>query len=147
MVSGYEILPRNNMTAIMNHLAFIGPLTVAVDATWWFDYQDGVFDGCGYDMSLTLNHWVQLVGYGTTPDGEDYWMIRNSWGTEWGINGYMMLKREKDEVKCTTNYMPQLAAGCQNDGQEIQMVCGMCGVLFEASYPTGVNVLDQSLFA
>ena len=38
------------------------------------------------------NHAVSVVGYGTE-DGEDYWLIKNSWGTWWGDNGFMKLKR------------------------------------------------------
>ena len=42
---------------------------------------------------------VQLVGYGTDSKDGDYWIVRNSWGTKWGEDGYIRLKRES-ETKC-----------------------------------------------
>ena len=42
---------------------------------------------------------VQLVGYGTDSKDGDYWIVRNSWGTEWGEDGYIRLKRES-ETQC-----------------------------------------------
>ncbi len=55
---------------------------------------------------------VQLVGYDTDPTtGEDYWIIKNSWGEDWGINGFAHLKREK-KMQCkgtfTDSYLPTL---------------------------------------
>ena len=38
------------------------------------------------------NHAIVVVGYGTLA-GNDYWLIKNSWGTSWGIKGYMMMAR------------------------------------------------------
>merc|ERR1740121_3619331 len=76
----------------MNHLANVGPLSVAVAASSWSFYGGGVFDGCDYDKNIEINHAVQLVGYGTDASQGDYWIIRNSWGPNWGENGFMRLK-------------------------------------------------------
>lgn len=59
---GYEVLPRNDYAAVMDHVANVGPLTISVDAGPWGAYAGGVFDGCSYDESIIINHLVQLVG-------------------------------------------------------------------------------------
>jgi len=66
-----------------------GPLSILLDFTGLFHYKSGVADPrwCG----TWPDHALVLVGYGTK-DG-DYWLIKNSWGAKWGINGYFMLKR------------------------------------------------------
>ena len=57
----------------------------------------GIFDGdCS---SHQLNHGVLAVGYGTTEGGKDYWLIKNSWSTKWGCDGYFKLARNKNN-KC-----------------------------------------------
>jgi cathepsin L len=43
--------------------------------------------------NVIINHGVTLVGYGTDADKGDYWVIRNHWGTTWGENGFMRLRR------------------------------------------------------
>ena len=63
----------------MNHLATVGPLSIALDASSFSLYQGGVFDKCDYDKNIEINHGVQLVGYGSSPDEGDYWLVRNSW--------------------------------------------------------------------
>lgn len=135
---GYEVLPRNDYAAVMDHVANVGPLTISVDAGPWGAYAGGVFDGCSYDESIIINHLVQLVGYGTTESGEDYWLARNSWGTGWGEEGFMKLKRETNPP-CGEDPLPLFGTGCVDDNVPIQTVCGQCGILYDTSYPIGVE--------
>ena len=55
------------------------------------------------------NHSVLAVGWGTL-NGLDYWLIRNSWGTGWGENGYMKVKRGT----CKTNYSCTVVTAVQS---------------------------------
>jgi len=134
---GYEILPRNDLDAVMNHVATVGPLSVAVDASRWSFYGGGVFDGCDTEVNVVINHAVQLVGYGTDDTtGENFWLIRNSWGAGWGEDGYIKLMRN-DVAQCGTDSTPLSGTACVNDDQTTQFVCGTCAVLFDTSYPIG----------
>ena len=53
-------------------------------------YSKGIFAGC--TDHKRLDHCIAVVGYGSE-GGVDYWLIKNSWGTWWGENGYIRLKR------------------------------------------------------
>jgi len=78
-----------NEQAIYNALAHYGPLSIAVDAELWQHYNGGIINansGCG----ATLDHAVQLVGYNPSHGG--YWVVRNSWGPNWGEGGYILLQ-------------------------------------------------------
>ena len=59
---GYRVMPRNDLAALMDHIANVGPLTISIDAGPWGSYAGGVFDGCSYDEPIIINHLVQLVG-------------------------------------------------------------------------------------
>lgn len=74
---------------IMANLAF-GCVAVAVDAREWALYDSGVFE-C-VNATQQVNHAVVICGYGTE-NGQDYWLVQNSWGTWWGDGGYMKLRR------------------------------------------------------
>jgi len=141
-LTGYNTLPANNQSAVMTHLAEVGPLAIAVDASQWGFYTGGVFDGCSFDDNISINHGVQLVGYGSDfgPLGVyDYWLVRNSWGKSWGEDGYIRLART---AECGINSTPMDGTACVNGpGTDQQKVCGMCGMLFDASFPIGVTTL------
>jgi len=90
----YAIPPCNdtcdnqNESLLQQQLVNIGPLAVCVDADPWQDYQEGVLsDFCSHDYN-DINHCVQLVGYDTS--GE-FWIVRNSWWIDWGMEGYIYL--------------------------------------------------------
>ncbi|KAK6173171.1 hypothetical protein SNE40_016677 [Patella caerulea] len=76
---------ENNMLTM---LATVGPLTVTVDATTWSNYVGGIIQ---YHCSAFNNHAVQIVGYDLTGD-VPYYIVRNSWGTDFGDNGYLYIK-------------------------------------------------------
>jgi len=142
-VDGFVVLPENNYTAIMNAIATIGPQAVNVAANSWGSYRSGIFTGCpSFASNIVINHVVQLVGYGVDA-GRPYWLIRNSWGTSWGEQGYMRMDRHADgDMKkwCGKDRTPQDGTGCDGGPAEIT-VCGSCGIWYDTSYPTGGRLL------
>ena len=73
-----------------------GPLLVAVYAnSAWSYYYSGVFSGCSpsdpSDMDY-LNHAVLLYGW----DLDGNWLIKNSWGTDWGEKGFMRIAPDRN---------------------------------------------------
>jgi cathepsin L len=79
-----------------------------------------VFTGeCG----TALDHGVVVVGY-ASENGLDYWLVRNSWGTEWGEHGYIKMQRNVGDT-----------------------YTGRCGIAMESSYPVknGENTAKPNL--
>lgn len=78
-------------TEILKYLSTHGPISAAVDAVSWQNYLGGVIQyHCDSDP-MHLNHAVQIVGYDLT--GEiPYYIVRNTWGTDFGNSGYMKIK-------------------------------------------------------
>lgn len=66
------------------------PISVCVDASAWQDYTSGVMTWEECAWVNVLDHCVQLVGYETNAP-KPYWIVRNSWNTGWGIEGYIWL--------------------------------------------------------
>jgi C1A family cysteine protease len=73
-----------------------GPISVAIDAAHksFVFYANGVFyePECG-NKPDDLDHAVLLVGYGNIY-GQDYWLIKNSWSTYWGNDGYVLMSQK-----------------------------------------------------
>ena len=76
----------------MENSTLQGPVSVSVDASGWHHYSGGLFTGPCED-SLP-HHAVLAVGYGTDDNGVKYWLIKNSWGTKWGMDGFFQIERD-----------------------------------------------------
>ncbi|KAA8547147.1 hypothetical protein F0562_003587 [Nyssa sinensis] len=108
-IDGYEDVPPFDEKALKKAVAH-QPVSVAIEATGRALqlYLSGVFTGeCG----MALDHGVAVVGYGTE-NGLDYWIVRNSWGTSWGENGYIRMERNVADT-----------------------YTGKCGIAMQSSYP------------
>ncbi|XP_031268246.1 senescence-specific cysteine protease SAG39-like [Pistacia vera] len=87
------------------------PVCVAIEGSGrdFRFYKSGVFKGnCG----TNLDHGVTAIGYGTESDGTKYQLVKNSWGTEWGEDGFMRIQRDVEAEE------------------------GLCGLAIAPSYPS-----------
>ena len=70
-----------------------GPLAIALNANPLQTYSGGILDKTSSQCPVSgINHAVTLVGYGAE-SGVDYWIVKNSWGANWGENGYFRIRR------------------------------------------------------
>ncbi|CAO2842310.1 unnamed protein product [Amaranthus hypochondriacus] len=112
-IDGYENVDISEsalLCAVVNQ-----PVTVALQGST-FDFQlyyGGIYEGVCSSNPSDVDHAVLIVGYGSE-NGKDYWIVKNSWGESWGMNGYMHLRRN-------TNFP-----------------FGVCAVNYQASYPTQI---------
>ncbi|KAM0006738.1 putative peptidase C1A, papain, patatin-like phospholipase domain-containing protein [Helianthus debilis subsp. tardiflorus] len=107
-IDGYEGIPVNDEQSLRKAVAN-QPIFVSIEAgsrDFQF-YSSGIFTGkCGTDM----DHSVVVVGYGNE-GGKDYWLVRNTWGVAWGVQGYLKIERNVEEKT------------------------GKCGIAMKAFYP------------
>jgi len=84
---------NQNMTLLAQNIATHGPASICVNAANWSDYTGGVMSQatCGGFAESDLDHCVQLTGYNADAN-PPYWIVRNSWATDWGENGYIYLE-------------------------------------------------------
>jgi len=107
-VVGFKDVAHDDIQGMMDAVSQ-QPVSVAIEADQMaFQlYKSGVLSAeCGNK----LDHGVLAVGYGTYTDGQDYWILKNSWGPSWGMDGYVLVKR-----------------GLPGDGE--------CGIKAQPSYP------------
>lgn len=106
----YDVEPNDQIS--LKNAVFKQPVSVAIqaDSFYFQSYSSGVLDSekCGTE----LNHGVLIVGYGEE-NGQKYWLVKNSWSTSWGDNGYVKIARSDSE----------------NDK-------GICGIAMDPSFPT-----------
>jgi len=94
-VARYTDVPSGQEDQLMPAIA-VGPVSIAIEAdqACFQFYAGGVLDdaSCGEQ----LDHGVLLVGYGTDSN-QDYWKVKNSWGTSWGEKGFIRMIRDKNQ--------------------------------------------------
>jgi len=90
------------------NLVKYGPLSVSFEVyDDFFQYKSGVYHhldkGYRFNPFHITNHAVLLVGYGRdSRSRQDYWLVKNSWGPKWGMNGYFMIRRGNNECNIET---------------------------------------------
>lgn len=107
-ILGYYDVPTGNSYELMKAISR-NPVAVAIEAdtSVFQNYQSGVLDdsACGH----SLNHGVLAVGYSTDAD-KPYYIVKNSWGSKWGENGYIRLAVTDDYYgTCGIHLMPSYA--------------------------------------
>ncbi|XP_030895634.1 cathepsin L1-like [Leptonychotes weddellii] len=91
---------RQDEGSLMVAVATVGPISAAIVAsldTFQF-YHKGIY----YDPNCSsedLDHGILVVGYGfqgEEPENQKYWIVKNSWGTDWGMQGYILMAKDRD---------------------------------------------------
>lgn len=147
-MTGWTKLPENREEAVVRTLVEVGPVAIAVAAGFeWNFYYQGIMNHKGCDKDHVINHAVVLFGYGSvdqTSPKQRYWLIKNSWGSNWGERGNLRLERTSDDEKaCGWDKKPQLGSGCDGGPKEVY-VCGTCGVLYDAVIPHFAPVISEA---
>ncbi|KAJ3674681.1 hypothetical protein LUZ60_005297 [Juncus effusus] len=104
-IDGYtDILP--NREDLLLQAVATQPISVGIcgSASGFQLYSKGIFTG---PCSTSLDHAVLIVGYGSSDD-QDYWIVKNSWGSSWGMDGYILMQRNANNSNglCGINMMP-----------------------------------------
>jgi len=108
-ISGFTDVPVNDNYQLQVAVAQqVVSAAVEADGQGFQFYSGGIYSdpACG----TVLDHAILIVGYGSQ-NGSDYWIVKNDWGSSWGLEGYIWLARTADSAP------------------------GQCGIAQGASYP------------
>lgn len=104
-IQSYTNVTSGDAEALKVALFKNGPVAVSIDASHrsFVFYSHGVYfePACG-NTTDALDHAVLAVGYGNL-DGEPYWLIKNSWSTYWGNDGYILMSMKDNNCGVTTD--------------------------------------------
>jgi len=102
---------NQNTTELATNLASYGPASICVNAAQWSLYTGGVLTqaACGGYAMSDIDHCVQLTGFNAEADSP-YWIVRNSWATDWGENGFIYLQ------------YPQNTCGLANEATYVDLI-------------------------
>jgi len=107
-ISGYKSVPKDYQQ-IMNALPTTSPFSVCVDASTWQFYTGGVMTKAQCGSLSSPDHCVQMVGFNS--DASDpYWILRNSWGTGWGLSGHIWIEMGANDPCLVNNYVTTAVA-------------------------------------
>lgn len=82
---------------IQREIIEFGPVTAGMEVfSDFLTYSGGVYVQQSGDVVGA--HAITLLGWGTSPEGVDYWIAENQWGTSWGELGYLRIRRGTNEV-------------------------------------------------
>jgi len=97
VVAGTQI-PKGNEARLQEAVATVGPVSVCIDASHmsFQTYKSGVYHETSCSTT-SLDHAVLVVGYGVEA-GKDYWLVKNSWNTNWGEAGYIKMQRNSNNA-------------------------------------------------
>jgi len=108
-ITGFTDVPQNNEAALQQAV-YVQPVSIAIEAdqNCFQQYSGGVL-GSSCACGTQLDHGVLAAGWGTDSTGGDYWFVKNSWGADWGLNGWVWIGRGSSygpEGQCGINMMP-----------------------------------------